>query len=51
MADADVAFMASQTYKKGVTYGKSIKAMHTAVGLLNTGAGGKLIDSALIVLR
>lgn len=41
-ADTDVAFIAKQSHKIGVTYGKYFKAMHTAVALINTRAGVKL---------
>lgn len=48
MTDTNVAFMSKPTCKIGVTHGKFVKAMHTAVALLETRAGVNIIHSTLI---
>lgn len=42
----DVAFSAEPTHETGVTYGKFVKAMHSAVPLLHVGANVNLINDA-----
>lgn len=46
--DTDVAYLARPDYNVGVTHGIYVKAMHTIVALLDTGAGVNFIDTALI---
>lgn len=46
--DTDLANMDNPIYKRVVAYGTPVKAMHTAVALLNSGAGANFIHSALI---
>lgn len=48
IVDTDVAAMAKLTNKIDVTHGKSIKATHSAVSLLDTVAGVNFIKPALI---
>lgn len=47
-ADTDAAFMAKSTCKIGVAYGKTVKAMHIVVALLDTATVVNLIQSAHI---
>lgn len=47
-ADPNVAFAAKLTYRIRVCYSRPVKAIQTAVALLDTGPGVKLFHSALI---
>lgn len=44
-----MAAMAEPTYTIDVAYGKSVKARHTTLNSVDTGAGVNVIDSALIL--
>lgn len=46
---SDVAIMNKASNKIGVTYAKSVKAVHTTVAFFGTGAGVNFIHSALIL--
>lgn len=47
-ADTDLEFMNKPIHITGVTFDKSVKAMHTAVALLHKGAVVNLIHSTLV---
>lgn len=48
IADSDVAFMANPIHMIGVIYCKYVKAIHTAVAIIDTGAGANVSRSAII---